>query len=78
MQMASALAQKHGLDFAQVSARTGQNVNRALADFLGTLVRAQVEAVSLRDIYLGFLLETNADFDDDLLQDAIAILTDSY
>ena len=38
-------------------------------------VRSPVRQLSFRDIFMSFLIHLNEDFDDDLLQDAVELLT---
>jgi hypothetical protein len=59
-----------------VSAKTGLNVEEAVAGFVLEIARERVEAVELKDLYLWFLLGLNEDFDDDLLQEAQELLVD--
>ena len=60
--------------FMEVSAKTGENLNRAITDFLDVIIQDMVSIIYLKDVYIAFLLTKNDDFDDDLLQDAIEIL----
>ena len=57
--------------FMEVSAKTGQNLDKAMNKLLGEIVRKEVETIPMKDIYMAFLLHLNDNFDDDLLQDAI-------
>ena len=61
------------MTFAEVSAKTRQNLDKSMDDFiLGIAGRRKV--ASLKDIHMNFLLSLSEDFDDDLLLDAILLL----
>ena len=51
------------------------NLERTLDNFTFQIVRDRVELVELKDININFLLSLNKDFDDDLLSDAITMLS---
>ena len=74
--MGRALAQKHGMQFAEVSAKTGDNVKSAIDDFILSIVRGQVTVLAWKDVYMIWLLFINVDFDDDLLQDIMEMVAD--
>ena len=61
------------MKFAEVSAKTNDNLERAMNEFLYEIVKEKVKV--LKDIYMNFLLFLNEDFDDDLLFDAISMLS---
>ena len=69
-----ALAKKYKMQFAEVSAKTGSNVNRAIDDLVEGIVRGQLNVLPWKDIYMQWLLFLDEDCDDDLLQDAMEIL----
>jgi hypothetical protein len=59
-----------------VSSATGDNLEKAVIGFVETVALRELEAIDPRDVYMGFLLALNEDFDDDLLQDVLRLLTD--
>ena len=62
------------MNFAEVSAKTGENVKEVLDGFFFEVVRERVRLVEMKDEYMTMLLGLNEDFDDDLLQDAMEML----
>jgi hypothetical protein len=75
-QNARQLAAKHGMLFAEVSSLSGKGVEEAFTRLVLDIVTNEVSLVHLKDVYMFFLLGSNEDFDDDLLLDAIDLLTD--
>ena len=71
---AEQLAKEHNMIFMEVSAKTGENVDKAMNKLLDEIVRKEVEIIPMKDIFMTFLLHLNDNFDDDLLQDAIFCL----
>jgi hypothetical protein len=69
------VAGRFGMAFAVISARTGQQLRETLNEVVLAIARAKVTEMPLQDVYLSFLLQLNEDFDDDLLQEAVALLT---
>jgi hypothetical protein len=76
MQTAIDFAAKEELYFEEASAKTGLNVEKAIASYAWEIARKQVDIIDPKDLYLHFLLELNEDFDDDLLQEALELLVD--
>ena len=68
------MAQKYGMQFEEVSAKTGNSVARALDSFIERIVKKKKRLLPWKDIYMLWLLSLNEDFDDDLLQDAVEML----
>ena len=54
--MGRALAQKYGIQFAEVSAKTGDNVKQAINGFILSIVKGQVTVLPWKDAYLTWLL----------------------
>ena len=74
MKSAQLLAGQHEMGFAEVSAKTGQNVREVLGVWLEDMLSVHFKAAPLKDIFMTFLLSLNDNFDDDLLQEAIELL----
>ena len=74
--MGRAMADKYGMQFAEVSAKTGDNVRSAIDDFILSIVKGQVTVLAWKDVYMTWLLLINVDFDDDLLQDIMEMVVD--
>jgi hypothetical protein len=70
------IAEKHKMMTREVSAKTGENVEPAVREFVIKILKKKVKLAHLKDIYMTMLLHLNDDFDDDLLQDAMEILVD--
>ena len=64
------------MQFAQVSAKTGSNIESTINDFIEEIVIDRMSIVPWKDIYMLWLLALNDNFDDDLLQDAVQMLMD--
>ena len=59
------------MGFAEVSAKTGENVKDTMRGFVFEILREKVRLINMKDEFLTMLLGLNEDFDDDLLQDAM-------
>ena len=60
--------------FSEVSAKTSENVEKTMNEFIVRTAKRKAHILPLKEIYMTFLLRLNEDFDDDLLFDAISIL----
>ena len=56
---------------AEVSAKKGTSIKRAINEQVLSIVKGKLSLISLKDIYMQFLLFFEEEFDDDLLQDAM-------
>jgi hypothetical protein len=70
------LVEKEKMDYAEVSAKTGQNIAEVLTFFGVEIAKKKADVVESKDIYMTFLLALNEDFDDDFLREAIELLVD--
>ena len=68
------LAGEKGMKFAEVSAKTGKNVEAVFSELVLNIVKEEL-AFPRKDIYMTFLLHLEDNFDDDLLMDAMELLT---
>ena len=68
------MAKKFNMKFAEVSAKTGDNIHETLDKFIFDVAKKYIVPVELKDIFMTFLLLLNENFDDDLLQDALEML----
>ena len=64
------------MKFAEVSAKTNDNLEKTMNEFIFEIVKEKIKV--LKDIYMNFLLFLNEDFDDDLLFDAISLLSNKW
>jgi hypothetical protein len=63
------------MKFAEIDANMN-DANKVLTNFVTGIVKRKVQLVSLKEVYMTLLLSLNEDFDEDLLQDTIGMLTD--
>jgi hypothetical protein len=74
MQKGREVAEKFKMEFGIVSAKTDHNVKEAINGLIVTVLKEKI-VLPLKSAFLSFLLHINEDFDDDLLQEAIELLT---
>jgi hypothetical protein len=72
-QPGSYLARKNDLEYGEIDAYSGGNVQQTMMNLLFEVAKAKL---NMKDLYIMLLLHINDDFDDDLLLDAMDLLAD--